>query len=73
MQGLTGTKHMFDGERKSCLRVQPNCSIDVDLVVMSFMIFEKKRRERLDEGAMLGLHDDDPVGEGGADGGMAAQ
>ncbi|KAF8164020.1 TonB box-containing protein [Pholiota molesta] len=36
---------VFAGETKQMLRIQP-CSIDIDLVVLTFIIMEKKRRER---------------------------
>jgi hypothetical protein len=56
---------MFAGERRSYLRVQP-CSVDIDLVVISFMIMEMKRRNQAGDGTMLIAHDEDPQGDGGA-------
>ncbi|GLB35456.1 hypothetical protein LshimejAT787_0210210 [Lyophyllum shimeji] len=58
---------LFAGQRKSFLRIQP-CSVDLDLVVLSFMIMEKKRRERAGDGTKLVAHDREPQGDGAADG-----
>jgi hypothetical protein len=63
----TLTEGLFAGERKSCLRVQP-CSLDMDLVVLSFMIMEKKRRDHAGDGTRLTAHDEDPQGDGGGSG-----
>ena len=61
---LTG-QGLFEGERKCCLRVQP-CSVDIDLVVLSCLLMEKKRRDRAGDGTTLAAHDEDPQGDGGA-------
>lgn len=55
----------FRGERKWHLQIQPS-SLDIDMVVITFMIMEKKRRDRVaDPHAVRALdHDEDP-GEGG--------
>ncbi|KAF8061630.1 TonB box-containing protein [Lyophyllum atratum] len=58
---------IFAGERKSFLRVQP-CSVDLDLVVLSFVVMEKKRREHAGDGTRLAAHDKDVQGDGAADG-----
>ncbi|THV07997.1 TonB box-containing protein [Dendrothele bispora CBS 962.96] len=58
---------LYAGERKSRLRIQP-CSVDIDLVVLSFLMVEKKRREKSGESsAMMIYHDEDPKGDGGAE------
>ncbi|RDB24128.1 Sterol regulatory element-binding protein cleavage-activating protein [Hypsizygus marmoreus] len=59
---------LFAGEKKSVLRIQP-CSVDIDLVILSFMIMEKKRRDHAGDGTRLVDHDEDPQGDGGAEGG----
>ncbi|KAF9265776.1 TonB box-containing protein [Marasmius fiardii PR-910] len=63
---------LYAGERKSRLRIQP-CSVDIDLIVLSFLMMEKKRRDRAGDKAFALLeqnHDEDPQGEGdGGDGG----
>ena len=35
-------KGVFKGETKNVLIIQPNCPIDIDLLVLSFLIVEKK-------------------------------
>jgi hypothetical protein len=55
---------IFAGERKSCLRIQP-CSVDLDLIVLSCLIMEKKRRDHAGDGTTLAAHDEDPQGDGG--------
>ncbi|KAG7086529.1 hypothetical protein E1B28_002480 [Marasmius oreades] len=63
---------LYAGERKSRLRIQP-CSVDIDLIVLSFLMMEKKRQDRAGDRAFALIeqnHDEDPQGEGdGGDGG----
>ncbi|KAL0577362.1 hypothetical protein V5O48_004614 [Marasmius crinis-equi] len=66
---------LYAGERKSRLRIQP-CSVDIDLVVLSFLMMEKKRRAKAGDKALVmgNAHDEDPQGEGDAgDGGGGGQ
>jgi hypothetical protein len=58
---------LYAGERKSRLRIQP-CSVELDLIVVSFLIMLKKRREKTGDN-LLCAHDEDPQGDGGGDGG----
>lgn len=60
---------LYAGERKSRLRIQPSCTLDFDLVVITFVIMEKKRRDHAGDGTTLAAHDEDPQGDGGGDGG----
>lgn len=62
---------LFAGEKKTVLRIQPLCTVDIDLVVISFVIMEKNRRDRDGDGSKLTPHDEDPQGEGCADAGEA--
>lgn len=62
---------LYAGERKTRLRIQPTCSIDLDLVVLTFIIAEKKRRDAAGPDARLG-RDEDPCGDGAGDGGGGA-
>lgn len=62
---------LFQGERKYRLRIQP-CSLDIDLVVLSWIIMEKKRRDREGDGLGLTAHDEDIQGDAGADGGAGS-
>ncbi|KAG6845688.1 hypothetical protein H0H87_004949 [Tephrocybe sp. NHM501043] len=60
----------FAGEKKTFLQIQP-CSLDLDLLILSFAIMEKKRRERTDDLATV-PHEDEVQGDGAADGGGEA-
>ncbi|KAF9025161.1 hypothetical protein BDZ89DRAFT_1183815 [Hymenopellis radicata] len=55
---------LFAGERKARIRIQPGCGVDYDLVVLTFIIMETKRRERMGD-AMA--RDEDPQGDGAGD------
>lgn len=60
---------LYAGERKSRLHIQP-CSVDIDLIIISFMIVEKKRRDHAGDGTKATAHDEEPGdGGGSADGG----
>ncbi|ESK94247.1 box-containing protein [Moniliophthora roreri MCA 2997] len=73
---------LYAGERKSRLRIHPFTStteagsreLDIDLIIISFLIMEKKRRDHkgLGSGLMEQDHDEDPQGDGGGDGGSGA-
>ncbi|KAJ3781943.1 TonB box-containing protein [Lentinula aff. detonsa] len=62
---------LYAGERKSRLLIQP-CSVELDLVVISFLIMLRKRREKTGTNILLCAHDMDPQGDGGGDGGSGA-
>jgi hypothetical protein len=55
---------LFRGERKARLEVQES-SLDLDLVVLSLLIMEKKRQDHAGDGTKLTDHDEDPTGDGG--------
>jgi len=58
---------IFTGQRKSCLTFQDSrtITIDRDLVLLSFLILEKKRLDHARDGTSWGLRDEDPVDGGG--------
>ncbi|KIL68544.1 hypothetical protein M378DRAFT_71320 [Amanita muscaria Koide BX008] len=62
---------LFAGEKRGVLRIQP-CALDIDLIILSFLIFAKKRRDSGD-GTKLTAHDEDPQGEGAMSGGEAGE
>ncbi|KAJ4475769.1 TonB box-containing protein [Lentinula aciculospora] len=64
---------LYAGERKSRLTIQPS-SVELELIVVSFFIMLKKRREKVGPGGdnLLCAHDVDPQGDGGGDGGNGA-
>ena len=39
------TEGCFAGQKRKVLRIEP-CSIDIDLIVLTFVIMESKRREK---------------------------
>ncbi|KIK54555.1 hypothetical protein GYMLUDRAFT_48696 [Collybiopsis luxurians FD-317 M1] len=59
---------LYAGERKSRLNIQP-CSVELDLIVVSFLIMLKKKREKSGGDHLYCAHDEDPQGDGGGDGG----
>ncbi|KAI0040277.1 hypothetical protein FA95DRAFT_1599491 [Auriscalpium vulgare] len=63
------TDGFFKNELKTCLKIHPSCTMDIEIVVLTFIIVEKKRRDKLGKEANLHtVHGGDPV-ESGMDGG----
>ena len=61
----------FCGERKWCLQIEPT-ALDIDTIVLTFIIMEKRRRDRVSAECMRrGDRDEDPA-EGGCEGGMGS-
>ena len=57
----------FQGERKWCLLVQPS-TLDIDMIVVSFIIMEKRRRDRVPaDGMKTKNRDEDQFVEGGCE------
>ena len=67
----TVAEGFFKAETKWCLQIQPT-TLDIDLVVVTFLIMEKRRRDRVAAEGMnaAGHPADDDVVEGGCEGGM---
>ncbi|KAJ8522637.1 hypothetical protein ONZ45_g776 [Pleurotus djamor] len=62
------TEGSFKGEKTLQLTVQPTqYQVNIDLIVLSLIILERKRRERGGDGTKLTV-DEEPQGEGCADG-----
>ncbi|KAI9511339.1 hypothetical protein F5148DRAFT_358206 [Russula earlei] len=40
-------KGVFKGQFKTCLRIHPSCTLDPDILVLTFVVMEKKRRDSL--------------------------
>ena len=65
----TVAEGVFKAETKWCLRIAPT-TLDIDMIVVTFIIMEKRRRERLAaEGLAAKECADDDVAEGGCEGG----
>ncbi|KAI0373254.1 hypothetical protein BV20DRAFT_938211 [Pilatotrama ljubarskyi] len=58
------TEGFFRGERKWCLQVQPT-TLDIDMIVLTFIIMEKRRRDRVAGEAMKVRPCDEDLPEGG--------
>ncbi|OSX64850.1 hypothetical protein POSPLADRAFT_1136267 [Postia placenta MAD-698-R-SB12] len=58
----------FKGEKKWYLQIQPS-TLSVDMIVTTFMIMEKKRRDRVADHHVVRVseHDEDPAEGGGAE------
>ncbi|KAJ8482135.1 hypothetical protein ONZ51_g5564 [Trametes cubensis] len=63
------TEGFFRGERKWCLQIQPT-TLDIDMIVLTFIIMEKRRRDRVAVETMKsGDHDEDLAEGGGCEAG----
>ena len=61
------TEGFFRGQKKFCLAIEPT-TLDIDVVVLSFLIMEKRRRERVTAESMKIRHqDEDTTAEGGCE------
>lgn len=61
---VISSEGFFAGQNKEVLRVQP-CSVDIDLVILTFVVMEIKRRRKYGGGFVEeSLHDGEPQGEG---------
>ncbi|KAI1784231.1 hypothetical protein LXA43DRAFT_902032 [Ganoderma leucocontextum] len=61
------TEGFFRGQKKYCLAVEPT-TLDIDVVVLTFMIMEKRRRDRVTADCMkLRNQDEDVTAEGGCE------
>jgi hypothetical protein len=61
------TEGVFAGEKKQNLLIQPS-SVDIDLIVLTFIIMESRRRERDGYGLQQLVPDEEPHGDGGESG-----
>lgn len=63
---------VFAGQERSALRINP-CSVDIELVVLSFVMAEKKRRPRIKSKAdeSKTLHAEDVPLDGAVEGAEA--
>ena len=61
------TEGFFKGQKKFCLAIEPT-TLDIDVVVVSFLIMEKRRRDRVTGESMKLRHlDEDVATEGGCE------
>ncbi len=65
------TEGFFRGQKKYCLAIEPT-TLDIDVIVLSFLIMEKRRRDRVTGDSMKVMHqDEDVTAEGGCEGDMS--
>lgn len=63
----TVAEGVFAGDKRQVLRIQP-CSIDIDLIVLTFIIMETKRREKDGYADKYdATRDEEPQGDCGVD------
>lgn len=63
----TVAEGVFAGDKRQVLRIQP-CSIDIDLIVLTFIIMETKRREQDGYADKYdATRDEEPQGDCGVD------
>ena len=41
------SRGVFKGQFKTCLRIHPSCTLDTDILILTFVVMEKKRRDSL--------------------------
>ncbi|KAF5331151.1 hypothetical protein D9619_006052 [Psilocybe cf. subviscida] len=66
------TEGVFAGEKKQNLLIQPS-SVDIDLIILTFIIMECRRRERDGYGLQQPVRDEEPHGDGGESGEAAVE
>ena len=65
------TEGFFRGQRKYCLAIEPT-TLDIDVIVVSFLIMEKRRRDRVTAESMkVRNQDEESTAEGGCEGEMS--
>ncbi|PFH52472.1 hypothetical protein AMATHDRAFT_2195 [Amanita thiersii Skay4041] len=62
---------LFAGEKRAVLHIHPT-TLDIDLIILTFLIMEKKRRDRSGDGTRA-PYDEDPLGDGCMSGGEAGE
>ena len=51
-------KGVFKGQFKTCLRIHPSCTLDTDILVLTFIVMEKKRRDGLGDQVNVGAKEE---------------
>lgn len=54
---------VFKGQFKTCLRIHPSCTLDTDILVLTFIIMEKKRWDSLGDQVNVATDKEDSVVE----------
>ncbi|KAI0253819.1 hypothetical protein BJV78DRAFT_132291 [Lactifluus subvellereus] len=56
-------KGVFKGQFKSCLRIHPSCTLDLDILVLTFIVMEKKRRDNLGDQVNVAAAEEESIPE----------
>lgn len=56
-------KGVFKGQFKSCLRIHPSCMLDLDILVLTFIVMEKKRRDNLGDQVNIAAAEEESIPE----------
>ncbi|KAI0259921.1 hypothetical protein BC834DRAFT_589847 [Gloeopeniophorella convolvens] len=62
-------KGAFEGQFKTCLRIHPSCMLDLDILVLTFIIMEKKRRDSLGDQVNVSGEEESVAEASGLEGG----
>ncbi|KAH9967986.1 hypothetical protein BC827DRAFT_1263740 [Russula dissimulans] len=54
---------IFKGQFKTCLRIHPSCTLDPDILVLTFVVMEKKRRDSLGDQVNVAADKEESVAE----------
>jgi hypothetical protein len=57
---------VFKGQFKTCLRIHPSCKLDTDILVLTFLVMEKKRRDGLGDQVNVATDKEESVAEASA-------
>ena len=54
---------VFKGQFKTCLRIHPSCTLDLDILVLTFVVMEKKRRDNLGDQVNVAAAEEENLAE----------
>ncbi|KAI0279856.1 hypothetical protein BGY98DRAFT_1095922 [Russula aff. rugulosa BPL654] len=57
---------VFKGQFKTCLRIHPSCKLDTDILVLTFVVMEKKRRDSLGDQVNVATDKEESLAEASA-------
>ena len=60
------SRGIFKGQFKTCLRIHPSCTLDPDILVLTFIVMEKKRRDGLGDQVNVATAKEENVAEASA-------
>jgi len=54
---------VFKGQFKTCLRIHPSCTLNLDILVLTFVVMEKKRRDSLGDQVNVAAAEEETLAE----------